>query len=91
MSLVTVKHKYQVVIPGAVRQKVGISVGDLLEATVQRGKIVFSPKAAVDREIAEGLEDLRQGRAYGPFRSANEMIRALHRIAGKTKTKPTRK
>jgi AbrB family looped-hinge helix DNA binding protein len=61
VSLVTVKHKYQVVIPGDVRQKVGINVGDLLEATVQKGKIVFIPKAAVDREIAEGLEDLRQG------------------------------
>jgi len=91
VSLVTVKHKYQVVIPGDVRQKVGINVGDLLEATVQKGKIVFIPKAAVDRELAEGLEDLRQGRAYGPYRSAREMIRALHHITGKAKKKPKRK
>lgn len=91
MSLVTVKRKYQVVIPGDVRQKVGINVGDLLEATVQKGNIVYIPKAAVDREIAEGLEDLRQGRTHGPYRSANEMIRELRRITGKAKKKPKRR
>jgi bifunctional DNA-binding transcriptional regulator/antitoxin component of YhaV-PrlF toxin-antitoxin module len=79
------------VIPGDVRRKVGVKVGDLLEGTVRKGKIIFIPKAAVDREIAEGLEDLRQGRAYGPYRSANEMIRALHSITGKAKKKPKRR
>ena len=78
-------------IPGDVRRKVGVKVGDLLEATVRKGKIIFIPKAAVDREIAEALEDLRQGRAYGPYRSANEMIRALHCITGKAKKKPKRR
>ena len=63
----------------------------MLEATVRKGKIILIPKAAVDREIAEGLEDLRQGRAYGPYRSANEMIRALNRITGKAKKKPKRR
>jgi len=29
--------------------------------------------------IAEGLEDIKKGRVYGPFRSAREMVRALHR------------
>jgi hypothetical protein len=57
----------------------------------KRARSFFIPKAAVDREIAEGLEDLRQGRAYGPYRSASEMIRALHRITGKAKKKPKRK
>ena len=78
MSLVTVKNKYQVVIPAKVRQRIGIKVGDLLEANAEKGKVVLIPKSAVDREIAEGLEDIRKGRTYGPFHSAEEMIRFLH-------------
>jgi hypothetical protein len=35
-------------------------------------------KSEVDREIAEGLEDLKKGRVYGPFKTAEEMIRFLH-------------
>ncbi len=32
MALVSVKSKYQVVIPQSVREKIGLNVGDLLEA-----------------------------------------------------------
>jgi AbrB family looped-hinge helix DNA binding protein len=85
VSLVTVKNKYQVVIPAKVRQQAGIHVGDLLEAKAQKGKIVFIPKTVVDREVAEGLEDIRKGRTYGPYSSAEEMIDALHRATGKAR------
>ena len=78
MSLVTVKKKFQVVIPAKVREQVGIEVGDLLEAKVERGKITFTPKSVIDRGIAESLEDFKQGRVYGPFESAAEMIASLH-------------
>ncbi len=77
MSIVTVKNKYQVVIPQRVREQVGIHVGDVLEAQVDRGKIVFTPKSIVDRAIAEGLNDIKKGRVHGPFESADEMIAAL--------------
>ena len=92
MPFVTVKKKYQVVIPAAVRKQARIEVGDLLEAKAERGKIVLIPKSAIDREIAEGLDDIRKGRMYGPFDSAEEMIRSLHRMTGKGKKKrPTAK
>jgi AbrB family looped-hinge helix DNA binding protein len=54
VAIVTVKDKYQIVIPQAVRQQLGISLGDMLEARVERGKITCSPKVLVDRlrEIA---------------------------------------
>jgi AbrB family looped-hinge helix DNA binding protein len=78
VPLVTVKNKFQVVIPAKVRQRIGIKVGDLLEANAEKGKVVLIPKSAVDREIAEGLDDIRKGRTYGPFESAEEMIRFLH-------------
>jgi len=88
MPLVKVKEKYQVTLPTAVRQKAGVAVGDLLEAQVEGKKITLTPKAVVDRaflekRLAEGLEDLKKGRVYGPFSSAKEAIRSLHREAKK--------
>ena len=83
MPFVTVKKKYQVVIPLAVRRELGIEVGDLLEAKFERGKITFTPKSVIDRGIEESLEDFRKGRFYGPFESVEEAIRALHRTAKK--------
>ena len=52
MSIVTVKNKYQVVIPQRVREEIGLDVGDVLEARAEDGKIVFEPKSVVDRGIA---------------------------------------
>ena len=83
MSLVSVKNKFQIVIPAKVRKQAGIKVGDLLEAKVERGKLTFVPKSVIDREIAEGLEDIKQGRVYGPFDTAEEAIASLHRNAKK--------
>ena len=83
MPFVTVKKKYQVVIPLAVRRELRIEVGDLLEARFERGKITFTPKSVIDRGIEEGLEDIRKGRVYGPFETAEEMITSLHREAKK--------
>lgn len=83
MELVTVKTKYQIVIPQSIRKKAGVYVGDLLEAKVENGKITFSPKSVVDRHLAEGLEDLKHGRTHGPYRSAKEAIAALEARASK--------
>jgi AbrB family looped-hinge helix DNA binding protein len=83
VSLVIVKNKYQVVIPANVRQQAGIQIGDVLEASAQKGKIVFIPKTLAEREVAEGLQDIRNGRTYGPFSSAEKMIAALHKATGK--------
>jgi AbrB family looped-hinge helix DNA binding protein len=81
MALVKVKTKYQVTLPAAVCDQVGLTIGDMLEAKVEKGKIVLTPQALLDRGIAEGLEDIKQGRVYGPFNSADELLRSLHRNA----------
>jgi AbrB family looped-hinge helix DNA binding protein len=83
MPIVKVQKRGQVTIPAQFRVQVGIADGDLLEARCEHGQITFTPKSLVDREIAEGLEDLRSGRTYGPFDSAQEMIRALRQMTGK--------
>ena len=77
MEVVAVKNKFQIVIPQRVRQQVQVEIGDLLEAEVENGRIVFTPKSLVDRRLVEALEDLRQGRTHGPYTTAKDAIRAL--------------
>ena len=87
MALVKVRSKYQVLIPPHVREKVQIRVGDLLEASVERGKITFTPKSIVDREIAVALKEIDEGKSYGPFTSAKGLVRSLNRESRKLKKK----
>ena len=83
MPVVKVKTKYQVTLPASVRHRVGLKVGDLLEAKVERGKITLTPKAVITPGIAEGLDDIKKGRVYGPFSSAEDLLHSLHREAEK--------
>ncbi len=83
MPLVKVKPKYQVLIPPDVREKTGVRVGDLLEAKAERGKITFTPKSVVDRDIEISLQQLTEGTVSPVFSSARELIRHLHRQAKK--------
>lgn len=89
MPLVKVKDKFQVTLPTEVRRQAGVAVGDVLEAKVQGHKITLTPKVVMDRatvekRLAEGLEDVKAGRIYGPFTSAKETVRSLHREARRT-------
>jgi AbrB family looped-hinge helix DNA binding protein len=77
VAFVKVKSKFQVTLPKVVRNKARLSVGDVLEAKVEGKKVTLTPQSLVDRHIAEALEDIRQGRVYGPFGSAEEMLRSL--------------
>ena len=91
MALVSVKSKFQVVIPQNVRRRIGLRVGDLLEASIERGRITFTPKTVVDRGIAESLLDFKQGRSYGPFENPQELIASLHKEAEKLHSKTRRR
>ena len=77
MEIVAVKNKFQIVIPQHIREQVHVEIGDLLEANVEGGKITFTPKSLIDRHLAEGLEDLKQGRTHGPYANVRDAIRAL--------------
>ena len=46
---------------------------------------------AVETGIAEGLEDIKKGRIYGPFKSAEALIRSLHRNARRVQGKAAKK
>lgn len=89
MDIVTVKNKFQIVIPQHIRELVQIEIGDILEAGVEGGKITFTPKTLVDRHLAEGLEDARMGRTHGPYTTADAAIAALEsRAKGRVKKRP---
>ena len=78
MPLVRVKIKGQATISTRSREQAGLNVGDLLEAKLEKsGKITLTPKSLIDRHLEEGLEDIRKGRTYGPFDTAEEMIASL--------------
>jgi AbrB family looped-hinge helix DNA binding protein len=49
MEIVTIKNKYQVVIPQGIRNQLGLSQGDVLEAKVERGRLIYTPKMVIDR------------------------------------------
>ncbi len=87
MELVTIKDKFQIVIPQSIRKMAGVGIGDLLEAKVEHGKITFTPKSLIDRHLAEGLNDLRENRTHGPYKSAKEAIAALEARASRKSRK----
>jgi bifunctional DNA-binding transcriptional regulator/antitoxin component of YhaV-PrlF toxin-antitoxin module len=95
MALVKVKSRYQVTLPNALRRRVGVAVGDLLEAKVEKGKITLGPVAvehadtSLDDYIQEGLKDYREGRCYGPFDSAEAMVASLRANLRKRKKATT--
>jgi bifunctional DNA-binding transcriptional regulator/antitoxin component of YhaV-PrlF toxin-antitoxin module len=90
MSIIKIKTKGQVTLPTVIRKQAGLSVGDVLKASFEKGNIVLTPQTLIDRRIAEGLEDIKQGRVYGPFNSPEEMITSLKQNIAKRKKKTKR-
>ena len=105
MPLVKVTDKYQVTIPNVVRRKIGLGAGDMLEAKVESGKITLTPSIAedeytpeqrrvIDARLARSLADVKKGRTFGPFNTADELIasmkREIKKISAHRKPKPVR-
>ena len=88
MSLVKLGASRQVVIPKKIHDQLGLNPGDYLEVELRSGKVIFTPKALVDKRLEEGLADIEEGRVYGPFSSAQELARSLR---DSTKPKKPRK
>ncbi len=91
MPLVKVGSKHQVVIPKAVFIKLGLAPGDYVEIAVHKQQVVLKPKKVVDRyteepigpktraAIRQAFTQIKAGKGYGPFKSAEELIADLHR------------
>jgi len=69
----------QVVIPKRIHDQLGLAPGDYLEVKLEGDRMILTPKALIEKRLAEGLEDIRNGRVHGPFRSLPALIRSLHK------------
>jgi len=95
MTVITIKSKYQIVIPAKLRKEAGLNVGDFLEGSFQKGGIMFKPKVVIDRKhlshlpkgIQEGLEDIQAGRVSGPFETHEALVKHLKGVVRKYRTK----
>jgi AbrB family looped-hinge helix DNA binding protein len=85
MPAVKVGVSRQVVIPKKLYAELGLSPGDYLEVELQEDKLVLTPKMLIEKRLAEGLEDIKRGRVYGPFSTAKKAVRSLHREAKRHK------
>jgi len=91
-ALTRLTGNYQVTVPKDARDALGLVLGDILEAKVERGAVVFRPKVLRDRdeflrELRKDIEaseaDIAAGRALGPFDNARDAMRALRNFAKK--------
>jgi len=98
---IIVNEKTRRLFPPSVRRQAGIRIGDELEIRVS-GKIItilprlptaddeYTPeqRRIIDARLSKADEDIRKGRTYGPFNTADEMIASMKaelkkRAAGK--------
>lgn len=84
--------KYQVTIPKAVREELGLKVGDLVQARVGKGHTIIMERkrlvdfdAELEEDLAAAKADYEAGRVLGPFESATEAVAALKRLSRKAK------
>jgi len=104
---VTVKNKNRLVVPASVQRRARIKTGDRLEFKVSGGVITIIPelptaddeytpkqRRAIDARLAKSEAELKAGRSFGPFDTANEMIAhmkgQLKKRAAAKKTKRSR-
>jgi AbrB family looped-hinge helix DNA binding protein len=67
MALVTIKDKFQVTLPAKLRARIGVRVGDLMDATVHEDGILLRPKVVVDRNaVADELERMLRETVVAP-------------------------
>ncbi|HLX00001.1 MAG TPA: AbrB/MazE/SpoVT family DNA-binding domain-containing protein [Candidatus Acidoferrales bacterium] len=70
----------QVVIPKRIHDQLGLEPGDYLEVELDGDRVVLTPKALIEKRLAEGLDDVRKGHVRGPFKSVPALIRSLRKV-----------
>jgi AbrB family looped-hinge helix DNA binding protein len=83
-AIVKIGASRQVAIPKKLHDRLGLAPGDYLEIALEGDRLILTPKAMIEKRLAESLEDIREGRVRGPFRSASALLRSL-RHTKKTK------
>ena len=104
MTTVVTKEN-PITIPDALRRRAGIVPGDRVEIKASGGIITIvarsrqetaeytpSQRRVIDTRLAEGLADIKAGRTFGPFHSADEMVADMKiRLRKGSPAKPTKR
>jgi bifunctional DNA-binding transcriptional regulator/antitoxin component of YhaV-PrlF toxin-antitoxin module len=56
-TLIRIQQNGQVTIPTRLRTQAGLSMGDMVEAAFERGKIILTPKVVIDRSKFPNADD----------------------------------
>jgi bifunctional DNA-binding transcriptional regulator/antitoxin component of YhaV-PrlF toxin-antitoxin module len=93
-------NKTPLVVPLALRKKVGFKSGQELEFSASDGVITLGPKRlkaadeytpaerrAIDRGIAQSEKEYREGKFAGPFATVEEFLKDLHAQSAKLGSK----
>ena len=76
-QMVKIGTSRQVAIPKKMYEQLHLGAGDYLEVEVQKDKLVLTPKAFIEKRLAEGLKEIEEGKITGPFDNAEDMIKSL--------------
>lgn len=86
-SVVRLTGNYQVSVPKAVREKLGLKLGDFLDTSIEKGAVVLRPKLLVDPGRL-AAERARAGIGVSrAFDTADELIADLHTTTRRAKSK----
>ena len=77
MSAVKIGASRQIVIPKKIYDELGLQPGDYMEVEKSGNHLILTPKQLIEKRLAEGLQDLEEGRVHGPFDSAKDVIKSL--------------
>ena len=93
MALTKVGPKFQVTIPKAAREAVGLDVGDLVDAIPQGNGILLRPKTVTDKHpliearLREAEADIKAGRVSQVFESVDDLMADLNSPSGRRRRK----
>lgn len=79
VPMVKVGSSRQVAIPKRVYEELHLRQGDYLEVKVKNDQLVLTPKVFIEKRLAEGLRDLKEGKTIGPFTNMADAASALER------------
>lgn len=86
--VIQIRRNFQITLPAAIRKRLGLKIGDIVETVIKEGRIVITPKKTIDAEQSwfwtkewqeaekEADADLKSGRVK-KFETIEELIEDL--------------
>ncbi len=85
MPTTRVNRKHQITIPKQVFEAAGLEIGDVLDARVQSGKVVFMPKRQKQRRLSDHLSSSEKRALTRARKKINKMVEDLPHSRGMTR------